>query len=225
MTRTCNFPTSKTKRCKQPMADGKPNCGRHRANVSADQLGKNPTVYQKAGELHVWAGDPDGLYCLIHGDPAYQALCQLTGEKIPYCLNKMIKYRDEDGELHRDDGPAIIYADGTQEWYQHGRKHREGGPSVIWPSGTQMWHQHGELYREDGPAVIWAGGTQVWVQHGRGPAAILLDGAQSWWQDGELHRRDGPAMIKPDGTQHWFWHGKQVTEQEHARLREQSQSV
>ena len=25
-------------------------------------------------------------------------------------------------ELHRDDGPAVIYPDGTKEWWRHGRK-------------------------------------------------------------------------------------------------------
>ncbi len=30
MSRICNFPISKSKRCKQPVADGKPDCGRHK---------------------------------------------------------------------------------------------------------------------------------------------------------------------------------------------------
>jgi hypothetical protein len=30
VSRICNFPISKSKRCKQPVADGKPDCGRHK---------------------------------------------------------------------------------------------------------------------------------------------------------------------------------------------------
>ncbi len=230
MTRICNFPISKTRRCKQPMADGRPNCGRHSTDLSADQLGQNPTVCKKGGELHVWAGEPDGLYCLVHGDPAYRALCQVAGETLPCCLKDDIEWKDEYGNLHRDDGPAMIHADGAQYWYQHGKLHRDGGPAIIWSGGMQSWWQYDELHREDGPAVIWRDGEQEWYQHDRrhredGPAVITPGGMQSWWQDGKMHRDDGPAVIEVDGTQHWYWHGEKVTEREHAELRAQSQGV
>ena len=192
MTRICNFPISKTKRCTQPVANGRPNCGRHRTNLSAEQLGQDLTVYRKGGALHIWAGDPDGLYCLIHGDPAYQALCQLTGEKIPYCLNKMMEYRDKDGELHREDGPAVIWPDGTRHWYWHGKPHRGDGPAKIRSDGKQEWYWHGERHRDDGPAEIWANGEQFWYQYG------------------ELHREDGPAWIEPDGKQRWYRRGEWI---------------
>jgi hypothetical protein len=230
MTRICNFPISKTKRCKQPITDDKPNCGRHRANLSADQFGQNPTVYGKNGELHIWAGKPDGLYCLIHGDPAYQVLCQLAGEVPPCCLRKNAEWKDADGELHRDDGPAVITPMGGQFWYQHGEVHRDDGPAWTQLDGTQRWYQHGELHRDDGPAVIWSDGKQEWRQRGElhredGPAEVRPDGTQEWWQHGKLHRDDGPAMVRPDGTQEWYWHGEWITEQEHAWLREQSKDV
>ena len=248
MTRICDFPISKNKRCKHPVADGKPNCGRHRINLSAEQLGKHPTVYKKNGELHVWAGEPDDVYCLIHSDPAYQALCQVAGETPPCCLNKHLFWKDEHGEVHRDDGPAWIapdgmqlwyqhgklhrddgpaedYTNGHQLWYQHGERHREDGPSEIFPGVVEQWYQHDELHRDDGPAEIWPDGTRQWYQHGKlhrddGPAMIKPDGTEIWYQHGKLHREDGPAVIKPDGTQEWWWHDKQVSEQEHNALRQ-----
>ena len=253
MTRTCNFPISKNKRCKQPVADDKPNCGRHSTELSADQLGQSPTVYQKNGELHVWAGDPDGPYCLIHSDPAYQVLYQLAGEVLPCCLQKNVEWKDEDGRLHREDGPAVIGADGAQSWYQYGeqhrddgpaltrpdgtqgwyqydKKHRDDGPAWIWPDGRQEWWQHDEHHRGDGPAVVWPDGRQEWYQHGvyhrsDGPAVINPDGAQLWYQHGKRHRADGPAAISADGKQKWYWHGKKVTKEEHAKLRERSKGV
>ena len=214
MTRICDFPISKNKRCKHPVADGKPNCGRHRINLSAEQLGKHPTVYKKNGELHVWAGEPDDVYCLIHSDPAYQALCQVAGETPPCCLVKTIKWTDKNGKLHRDDGPAVIKADGTQEWYQHDELHRDDGPAVIKAYRTQEWYQLGVRHRDDGPAVIKADGTQEWYQRGvrhrdDGPAVIKADGTQEWYQRGQLCRKDGPAFIQPDGSQYWCWHGVQ----------------
>jgi hypothetical protein len=167
MTRICNFPTSKKERCKQPIADDKPNCGRHRIDLSADQLGQDATIYEKDDELHVWTGDPDGLYCLIHNDPANQVLYQLAGETPPCCLKDDIRHEDRRGELHRDDGPAIIYADGTQLWYRNGKQHRDGGPAAIGPDGTQAWYQNDKCHREDGPALIRADGIQHWYWHGK----------------------------------------------------------
>jgi hypothetical protein len=43
------------------------------------------------------------------------------------------------GELHRTDGPALIYPDGTQKWYRKGHLHRIGGPAVIWAGGGKDW--------------------------------------------------------------------------------------
>ena len=184
VTRICDFPISKKKRCKQPVADDKPNCGRHSTELSADQLGQSPTIYKKDGELHVWAGEPDGIYCLVHNDPINQVLYQVAGETLPCCLKEMVEWTDKHGELHRDDGPAVIYQNGEQRWYQHGEPHREDGPAVIWLDGTRFWRQHGKQ-----------------------------------------HRDDGPAIVRANGTQEWWWYGEAVTEEEHARLREQSENA
>lgn len=230
MTRICNFPTSKTRRCKQPIAGDKPNCGRHHCEISADQLGQSPVVYQKDGELHVWDGEPNDVYCSIHSDPAYQALYRVAGETPPCCSNKIVTYRDNDGKLHREDGPALIEPDGTQEWYRHGKRHRDDGPARVWPDGARYWYQNGERHRDNGPAAIEADGTQQWYQHGLlhrddGPAEVWPGGSQFWHQHGELHREDGPAWIWSDGSQQWYWHDREVTEKAHARLRKQSDGV
>ena len=66
------------------------------------------------------------------------------------------------GNLHREDGPAVIWATGTQEWWLNGKRHREDGPAYIGANGTQKWFLNGNLHREDGPAVIGASGYQAW---------------------------------------------------------------
>ena len=149
MTKICNFPIAQNKRCRQPVADAKPNCGRHSTELSADQLGQNPTIYKKDGELHVWSGEPDGLYCLIHSDPSYQALYQVAGVMQPCCLEKTAEWRDKDGLWHRDNGPAAIYPDGTRAWYQHGKLHRDDGPAAIFSDGTQEWYWLGKWINEE----------------------------------------------------------------------------
>ncbi len=166
MSKICNFPVSEIKRCKQLIADDKPNCGRHRCEASANQLGVKSTVYQKDGILHVWRDEPDGLYCLIHSDPAYQVTYQLAGETPPCCLAERTERTNWRGALHRKDGPALIELDGTQRWYRRGKLHRRDGPAVIHADGTQSWYWHNKLHREDGPAVIGADGTREWYLHG-----------------------------------------------------------
>jgi hypothetical protein len=166
MSKICNFPISESKRCRQPIADDRPNCGRHKTGLSAEQLGQNLVVYRKGGELHVWAGKPGGIYCLIHNDLPYRVLYQLSGEAPPCCLKGNVSWTDKDGYYHRDDGPARIATDGAQSWYQHGKLHRDDGPAQAWPNGTQFWCQHGKLHRNDGPAAMYSNGMQSWYWHG-----------------------------------------------------------
>jgi len=66
------------------------------------------------------------------------------------------------GKCHREDGPAVISASGSQSWWLNGRRHRTDGPAVIWSDGTQIWHLNGKCHREDGPAFIGADGSQEW---------------------------------------------------------------
>jgi hypothetical protein len=50
----------------------------------------------------------------------------------------MEEYRDENGELHREDGPACEYANGDKYWYWHGKLHRQDGPAAEYPNGSQI---------------------------------------------------------------------------------------
>ena len=76
-----------------------------------------------------------------------------------------IEYR-VDGKLHRHDGPAIEWTDGTKEWYLYGYRHRDGAPAVIHPEGVTLWYFNGWLHREDGPAVEYANGECHWWFNG-----------------------------------------------------------
>ena len=50
----------------------------------------------------------------------------------------------KDGILHREDGPAIVYAVGTKYWFINGKLHRVDGPAIEWTDGTKMWYLDGE---------------------------------------------------------------------------------
>lgn len=48
--------------------------------------------------------------------------------------------------LHNDNGPAIIYADGSKAWFKNGEYHREDGPAIEYVSYSRIneWHYNGE---------------------------------------------------------------------------------
>ena len=67
------------------------------------------------------------------------------------------------GVLHREDGPAIEYANGTKHWYLNGKKHRKDGPASENYDGDKRWFLNGFYHRIDGPAIIYANGEKEWI--------------------------------------------------------------
>ena len=93
------------------------------------------------------------------------------------------KYYHSDREmytLHREDGPAVEYSNGTKAWWINDKRHREDGPAIEYADGDKEWWVDDKLHREDGPAVEWA------------------DGAKSWWiNDKRLTEDDFNACMNP----------------------------
>ena len=48
-------------------------------------------------------------------------------------------------ELHREDGPAVIFTDGHKEWYLNDKLHREDGPAIEHRDGTKFWYLKGSV--------------------------------------------------------------------------------
>lgn len=71
-----------------------------------------------------------------------------------------------------------IAFNGKQEWWLNGELHRLDGPAVIWPDGGQEWWQYGKLHRTDGPAYITAAGDQGWYVHDRN----ITDQIEAWME-------------------------------------------
>lgn len=69
-------------------------------------------------------------------------------------------------KLHREDGPAIEYANGTKKWFLNGELHRHDGPAFEDTNGTKMWYLNGLPHREDGPAVQCSNGYEEWHLNG-----------------------------------------------------------
>ena len=137
------------------------------------------------------------------------------------------------GRLHREDGPAIEWANGTKEWYRNGvsvEPFTESmdpdelealATSVMGPQpetdeeGNVHWYWKGRLHRDDGPAIECVDGFKAWCRNGRfhrddGPAVEWPNEFKSWYRNGQLHRDDGPAIERADGTKVWYRNGVKV---------------
>ena len=77
------------------------------------------------------------------------------------------RWYNKNNEIHREDGPAIEWADGTKSYYINGKRHREDGPAVEWADGTKLWYLNDKCHREDGPAVEWSNGGKYWFINGK----------------------------------------------------------
>jgi hypothetical protein len=73
------------------------------------------------------------------------------------------KWRDDDGQLHREDGPALIERE-REIWFTHGTIHRLDGPAIIWANGDFEWIKDGQLHRLDGPAVNYWNEKEWWIE-------------------------------------------------------------
>jgi hypothetical protein len=71
---------------------------------------------------------------------------------------------ESNGQLTEDTEPLTSH-DGAQEWYDdEGELHREDGPARITKAGTKEWSKHGKRHRIDGPAVMQSNGRRsYWV--------------------------------------------------------------
>jgi len=84
--------------------------------------------------------------------------------------NGDIEYRDDSGELHRTDGGPSLCTTHSMCWHQYGLLHRTEGPAVIYPDGTgEMWIHGRFLYNVpiDRETVNAAKSIQqAWREHG-----------------------------------------------------------
>ena len=87
-------------------------------------------------------------------------------------------WRDKAGDIHRLNGPAIIFSNGDTIWYRHGKRHRDDGPAAIYQDEDTLWYRHGKLHREDGPARVW-------------PRYKL----EEWYKDGKVYEPSAHELM------------------------------
>ena len=56
-----------------------------------------------------------------------------------HVFNNRVEYRNDKGKLHREDGPAVEWNNGSKIWYLNGQLHREDGPALEYDDGSEDW--------------------------------------------------------------------------------------
>ena len=64
-------------------------------------------------------------------------------DRVGYWLNN---------KIHREDGPAIEWSDGSKFWYVKGLCHSDNTFAVEDQNGNKFWYFKGMRHRKDGPA-------------------------------------------------------------------------
>lgn len=53
------------------------------------------------------------------------------------------------GKLHRINGPAVEFPDGTKYWYKNDIRHRLNGPAIQHADGDDMYYVDGRRFTEN----------------------------------------------------------------------------
>jgi len=122
-------------------------------------------------------------------------------------LNTIVKYKnvnvyfDENGLMHRDDGPAIEPIDDGYfgMWCQHGKAHREDGPAITGiDSGIDIHCLNGRMFvnEETVHRVKAITSLDVDKQLYKVINGNDIDEYQIYSKNGKYHRPDKPAYVK-----------------------------
>ena len=57
-------------------------------------------------------------------------------------------YHNSAGQVHREEGPAVEWTDGTKMWRYNDMLHRTDGPAVEYTNGTKFWFLYDAQYTE-----------------------------------------------------------------------------
>jgi hypothetical protein len=87
----------------------------------------------------------DEIATIVNKEYARRLKCVTSEWRTIYTVDKL---------RHREDGPAVIWADGMQLWYQKDKLHRLDGPAVIHADGGQEYYINNIQQWVDFPSII-----------------------------------------------------------------------
>jgi hypothetical protein len=95
------------------------------------------------------------------------------------------EWTDDDGNLHRDNGPARKWVDGNKEYFQHGIYSRSDGPAFVWGKSYE-YIVNGKTHNPHGVALYRAKKVAIGMPEVK---EYWLDGIKVSKQQWELERK------------------------------------
>lgn len=121
----------------------------HREDGPAVILSNGAKFWYKNGKLHREDGPAceyaDGTKEWLLNGIEYTEKEFLAKMNLPFIDNKGNKFwYNKEGKYHREDGPAVIWKDGSKTWYKDGLPHRDDGPAVEDIIDGPAWYLDGD---------------------------------------------------------------------------------
>ena len=88
-----------------------------------------------------------------------------------------VTYRNASGQLHNENGPAVVYHNGDKSYYINGKRHNPDGPAVVGTDGYKLYLINGKLHNPNGPAVI---GKDDYKEHWINGKYLTGAGFKTW---------------------------------------------
>ena len=105
-----------------------------------------------------------------------------------------------------------VDAEGTKRWYKNGDLHREDGPAIECSDGSASWYYKSIFvgYGDKPDPTLWARLTSTEINGGPLLNGCIVDlfGNKSWYKDDLNHREDGPAYEYTNGSMSWSFNGE-----------------
>jgi len=94
--------------------------------------------------------------------------------------------------LHRLNGPAIIYSNGAKKWYKEGNLHRTNGPAIKRKKHSKEWYVNGKRHRLDGAAIVWYDGDEEWWVNGK---KLNTKEVKTWIKDNNINLKNKQHQV------------------------------
>ena len=96
-----------------------------------------------------------------------------------------------------------VFECGNKFWYLNGELHREDGPAMESLGGDKEWYIEGVLHREDGPAVEYANGyKEWWINGGELTEKEFLSRKQGYPSKGKKDKNCDGKIVEIDGVRY-----------------------
>ncbi len=100
----------------------------------------------KNNEIELFIDENDNKYYVLKNSNLEFTIKTLGLTRDLKRLDNKLYFKDK--LIHREDGPAIEWNDGTTSWYKKGKIHRLNGPAIEYSNGDKEYYINNTRFSE-----------------------------------------------------------------------------